>query len=572
MSQTVIVGGSNYTVPDVGERSWGQNVTDLMIAMATAITGGGGSGGISTQAISTTPVNVVSGKTYLVDTSAPRTFNLPTPAANAYFAIRDVTGGAATNNVTVHRFAAESIDGVAADRVLNIARGYWIFVCDGTNWFSLVNFPIKFAQLDTSASEQLTMPGGSLGALPFQIATSGYGFYNGGSGVVAVAAGAGVCRFDSTGLVLLKGVAAGGNAFTAVGSIAVADGAVGTPSITHTADTNTGIYFTAADNLAIATAGVQRLLITSAGHLVTSAGTDVTWARHTLNCDTSANSFQHSITATADGVGVQITSISAPPSMFPAIVAHSAKAQGSGVGSAILLGGRYDTDTKSTAFAFMRGKKMNSTNTDRSGVMELGATEAAGTEYTKIRIYGGTGTGTVIGIEASDSTTPASVYNTICTIQGSGNPSSVTDATFQVNSSSGRADGNALFNSNDSAAQDLGGSICLGGRYDTAQATATGFARLSGRKENATNNNKSGYFTVETNLAGTGFVERLRLTSDGSLGFGLNSYGGGVKVMSIVNAGTVPTSNPTGGGILYAEAGALKWRGSAGTITTIAVA
>jgi|688.fasta_scaffold183790_5 hypothetical protein len=32
---------------------------------------------------------------------------------------------------------------------------------------------------------------------------------------------------------------------------------------------------------------------------------------------------------------------------------------------------------------------------------------------------------------------------------------------------------------------------------------------------------------------------------------------------------TAPTANMTGGGILYVEAGALKYRGSSGTITTI---
>jgi hypothetical protein len=42
--------------------------------------------------------------------------------------------------------------------------------------------------------------------------------------------------------------------------------------------------------------------------------------------------------------------------------------------------------------------------------------------------------------------------------------------------------------------------------------------------------------------------------------------------MGIANAGTVPTTNPAGGGVLYAQAGALKWRGSAGTVTTIAAA
>lgn len=49
------------------------------------------------------------------------------------------------------------------------------------------------------------------------------------------------------------------------------------------------------------------------------------------------------------------------------------------------------------------------------------------------------------------------------------------------------------------------------------------------------------------------------------------SVGGGAGVVPVVN-GTAPTSNPTGGGYLYAEAGALKWRGSSGTVTVIAPA
>lgn len=50
------------------------------------------------------------------------------------------------------------------------------------------------------------------------------------------------------------------------------------------------------------------------------------------------------------------------------------------------------------------------------------------------------------------------------------------------------------------------------------------------------------------------------------------SHGGGVGVIGITNASTVPTTNPSGGGILYAEGGALKWRGSGGLVTTIAAA
>lgn len=57
-----------------------------------------------------------------------------------------------------------------------------------------------------------------------------------------------------------------------------------------------------------------------------------------------------------------------------------------------------------------------------------------------------------------------------------------------------------------------------------------------------------------------------------SLGETSGSYGGGVKVVFIPDRSSAPTTNPTGGGILYSESGALKWRGSGGTVTTIAPA
>lgn len=54
------------------------------------------------------------------------------------------------------------------------------------------------------------------------------------------------------------------------------------------------------------------------------------------------------------------------------------------------------------------------------------------------------------------------------------------------------------------------------------------------------------------------------------VGIGTSSFADGVVVIGIANATTVPTTNPTGGGILYVESGALKYRGSSGTVTTIA--
>ncbi len=45
------------------------------------------------------------------------------------------------------------------------------------------------------------------------------------------------------------------------------DGAVGTPSITNTGDTDTGLYFSGADEISLTTAGTQRLSVDSSGHL-----------------------------------------------------------------------------------------------------------------------------------------------------------------------------------------------------------------------------------------------------------------------------------------------------------------
>lgn len=65
----------------------------------------------------------------------------------------------------------------------------------------------------------------------------------------------------------------------------------------------------------------------------------------------------------------------------------------------------------------------------------------------------------------------------------------------------------------------------------------------------------------------TAATENIALLAGSAPGW--NSMDGGIF---IANATTVPTGNPTGGGYLYVEAGALKWRGSSGTITTLGAA
>jgi hypothetical protein len=64
---------------------------------------------------------------------------------------------------------------------------------------------------------------------------------------------------------------------------------------------------------------------------------------------------------------------------------------------------------------------------------------------------------------------------------------------------------------------------------------------------------------------------KMRIDSSGNVLVGLTAAGTtAAKTIQIAN-GTAPTANVTGGQ-LYVEAGALKYRGSSGTITTLGAA
>lgn len=81
---------------------------------------------------------------------------------------------------------------------------------------------------------------------------------------------------------------------------------------------------------------------------------------------------------------------------------------------------------------------------------------------------------------------------------------------------------------------------------------------------NGRNINDNGFETI---------VVFQRLAAGGNIGIRTTSqFGGGRGVLAIANASVAPSINPAGGGVMYVEDGALKYRGSNGTVTVIAPA
>jgi hypothetical protein len=105
--------------------------------------------------------------------------------------------------------------------------------------------------------------------------------------------------------------------------------------------------------------------------------------------------------------------------------------------------------------------------------------------------------------------------------------------------------GNALIYSTDSFAINKGGALSLGGKYNSAGTPIATFARIHGKKENATVDSTSGYLSFETVPEATAtLTERMRITSNGNVAIGTNSP------TSITGYTSLSVNNATNGGIV----------------------
>jgi len=268
-------------------------------------------------------------------------------------------------------------------------------------------------------------------------------------------------------------------------------GAQATPSISTTGDNDTGIWFPAANTVAVSTNATERMRIDSSGNV--GIGTSSPTVPLVVKSEAAGN------------IGLRIL-------------------EAGGVAGAI----QFTNDPVSAE----RGSLIATA----SGNMRMYGTSTAefytaSTERMRIDSSGNVGIGT---------SSPGGRLE----VTGAG--SSIVDARLRISNPNTSSFSTAVF--------DL---------YSNGRTRV----EIYGQQDGTGN---GGFLIINTSDAAGALQERMRIDASGNVGIRTSSFGtSAAGVIGIAN-GTAPTTSPAGMGQLYVEGGALKYRGSSGTVTTIA--
>jgi hypothetical protein len=165
-----------------------------------------------------------------------------------------------TKNITGGTTAwAQLVDGVVQSDVTTTALGVAssLGTAGSQTIASLIHFQASTGTI--GASTTLTNQIGFAAASSMEGATNDYGFF----GNIGAGTGNWNCYMGG----------AAPNFFN--GQVQLGAGSIGTPSLSTNGDTNTGVFFPAADELAFVTGGTQRVEIDSSGRLLVGATSDL---------------------------------------------------------------------------------------------------------------------------------------------------------------------------------------------------------------------------------------------------------------------------------------------------------
>ena len=216
---------------------------------------------------------------------------------------------------------------------------------------------------------------------------------------------------------------------------------------------------------------------------------------------------------------------------------------------------QYDTggNVRSGLFLWTRGSSIGGF----SGGSEWNDTNATARATSSSAVYAGGGVlsfYTDSGLTAGNTFTPTERWR----VNASGHFLAVADATYDIGAS-GATRPRSLYLSTTAVISTGASTLFVGGSSATyPSVTAAGTGEL------VLNADVTRFFDKASS------AEVFRVTAGGNLGVGVSTFGtAAAKVIGIAN-GTAPTTSPGGMGQLYVEGGALKFRGSSGTVTTIA--
>ena len=355
-------------------------------------------------------------------------------------------------------------------------------------------------------------------------------------------------------------------------------GTVTAPSITFVGNTGTGFWLPTTSTIALSTGGAERFRVNASGNVL--IGT------------TSAVSGSVLVADTGDATiyGVRVGRGAGAISNNTAVGAAALNANTTGSTNAAFgfqAAGLNQTGSSNTMVGAQAGYNSIGTGNTYVGRQAGFSNNTAGNTFnTFVGYFSGYNTtgasNTFLGEESGQAITSGARNTIIGRFNGNQGGLDIRTSSNYIVLSDG--DGNPRVVAN--AVGDVGiGTTSPVRRLHVADLGAGQGIRVSGP---TTDNNWAGGIEMYSNNGTTvtssiisssggmlfsyGGAERMRIDATNSVGIGGSSFGSGSLVVFIANATTAPTTNPTGGGVLYVDAGALKYRGSSGTVTTIAVA